>query len=60
MLMYIDGGHKVNEEKKPYETPIMDIICVDQDDVICTSGSTGAGGGGIELPWIPLDGSNVF
>lgn len=60
MLMYIDGGHKVNEEKKPYETPIMDIICVDQDDVICTSGNSGAGGGGIELPPIWFEDDNAF
>lgn len=43
----------MNEEKKIYETPLMDIVFVDQDDVICTSG-TGAGGGGIELPLIPF------
>lgn len=42
----------MSEEKKTYETPIMDIIFVDQDDVICTSGKPGAGGGGIDLPWI--------
>lgn len=59
MPMYIDGGYKVNEEKKSYETPLMEIVFVDQDDVICTSSST-AGGGGIELPWISLDDDNSF